>query len=69
MKTEYLSSDQVARLKADRVEVLSSPEGATHRFMRDGRLTFARIPIEDVSRALFRQRQSLSTETLAGGNA
>ena len=62
MKTEYLSSTQIDRLDHSRLEFLTSTEGANIRFMRDGRLTFARVPIEDLNRALFRHRQPESVQ-------
>lgn len=69
MKTEYLSNAQMDRMDQSRLELLPSNEGANIRFMKDGRVTFARIPVEDMNRALFRQRQPEQAESLAGGNA
>jgi hypothetical protein len=69
MKTEYLSNAQMERMDKTRLELLPSNEGATIRFMKNGRVTFARVPAEDVNRALFRQRQPEQAQSLAGGNA
>jgi hypothetical protein len=57
VKTEYLSSAQMERLDHSRLAVvLPSDHQATIRFMRDGKLTFARVSVEDVQAALFHRR-------------
>lgn len=67
MKTEYLSSAQLNRLDCS-VRIVK-PEDANIRFMAGGKLVFGYVKPHKLQAALFRQRQTETSQAHAGGNA